>query len=54
MHVRYSVKCLRGLKLSFDSFLAVVVSHVSFHVSIVIFHCIFRLPNPVLRADSFL
>jgi hypothetical protein len=34
-------------------FLAVVGSHVSWLVSIVVFYCVFVVPNLVLRIDSF-
>jgi hypothetical protein len=39
--------------MSFDSFLVAVVLHVTLLASIVVFHCIFRLPNPIPRVDSF-
>jgi uncharacterized membrane protein YbhN (UPF0104 family) len=47
------VKCLWELEQPFDSFLAVVVSHVSWLASIVVFHCVFVAPNPVPMVDSF-
>jgi hypothetical protein len=49
MPTRYSVKCTRGLELFCHSFLATVVSHVSWLVSIVIFRCVSVVPKPVLR-----
>jgi hypothetical protein len=35
-----------------DSLLAVIVSHVSWLASIVVFRCVSVVPNPVSRADS--
>jgi hypothetical protein len=37
----------------FDSLLAVVVSHVSWVVSFVVFRYVSVVPNLVLRADTF-
>jgi hypothetical protein len=39
--------------MSFDLFLAIVVSHVSWLASIVIFRCIFVVSNRVPMTDSF-
>jgi hypothetical protein len=47
------VKCLLGLELSFDVFLSAVVSHVSWIALIVVFRCVFMVPNPILKADIF-
>jgi hypothetical protein len=50
---RCSVKCVRGVELPFDSFLTVVVFHVTLLASIPVFHCVFVIPNLVLMTDSF-
>jgi hypothetical protein len=39
--------------LPFNLFLTIVVSHVALLASSVIFRCVSRLSNPVLRAHSF-
>jgi hypothetical protein len=51
--IRCSVKCPLRLELSFDSFLAAVVSHVTLLASIVVFRCVPSVPNLVPMADSF-
>jgi hypothetical protein len=47
------VKCTLGLELSVGSILIVIVSFVILLESIVIFRCDSKLPNPVLRVNSF-
>jgi hypothetical protein len=53
MHTRCSVKCVSGFELLVGSILVTIVLHMTLLASIVIFHCDFRLPNPVSRANSF-
>jgi hypothetical protein len=48
------MKCTRGCDLLFFClFLVAKISHVSLIASSVIFHCDFRLTNPVLRVNDF-
>jgi hypothetical protein len=51
--VSCSVKCVRGLELPFDLFLGTVVSHLTLLVSIVVFRCVFVVPNLVLKTGRF-
>jgi hypothetical protein len=51
---RCSVKCVREVELFCGLILIVIVSHVTLLASVAVFHCVSVVPNPVLRASSFL
>jgi hypothetical protein len=47
------MKWLKGLKLLFDLIFTAIVLHVFLLALISVFCCISKIPNPVLRVDSF-